>query len=76
MEPDNPGGFAYSKCSMYAVNFTDMLRNGIEKADPSWPVQSCQNGWEYNFTEIPYSTVATDVSIRQTATYLNVSIGL
>lgn len=47
---------------MYAVNYEELLLNGIEEADSSWPVQSCQHGWEYNFTEIPYSTVATDVS--------------
>ena len=54
-------GFAYSKCSMYAVNFTEMLNNGIKQADPSWPVTSCRNGWEYNFTAIPYATIATEV---------------
>ena len=46
---------------MYAVNFTEMLNNGVVKSDPSWPVQSCRSGWEYNFTDIPYSTVATEL---------------
>ncbi|ETN60286.1 hypothetical protein AND_008086 [Anopheles darlingi] len=45
---------------MYAVNFTEVLANNIRKADPSWPTQPCQNGWEYNFTDVPYATVATD----------------
>lgn len=49
---------------MYAVNFTEMLAKGIIKADPSWPKQSCKNGWEYNFTEIPYSTIATEVGLK------------
>lgn len=57
------GSASYSKCSMYAVNFTDVLANNIRKADPSWPTQSCKNGWEYNFTDVPYRTAATDVSI-------------
>lgn len=54
-------GEGFAKCSMYAVNFTEMLLSGIQAADPSWPTQSCQYGWEYNFTEIPYSTVATEL---------------
>ncbi|XP_050097662.1 organic cation transporter protein [Anopheles aquasalis] len=51
---------SYSKCTMYAVNFTEVLANNIRKADPSWPTQPCQNGWEYNYTDVPYATVATD----------------
>jgi hypothetical protein len=50
-------------CSMYAVNFTEKLAQGVVKADPSWPKQPCKHGWEYNFTDIPYSTVATEVSV-------------
>lgn len=50
---------------MYAVNFTEVLLSGIVEADPSWPVQACKYGWEYNFTEIPYSTAATDVRLAQ-----------
>lgn len=57
-------GDDHSKCSMYAVNFTDLILAGVQEADPSWPVQSCQYGWEYNFTDIPYATVATEVSNR------------
>lgn len=54
------GTASYSKCSMYAVNFTEVLANNIRKADPSWPTQPCQHGWEYNFTDVPYKTAATD----------------
>lgn len=56
--PDQNG---FSQCSMYAVNYTEMLANNVVKSDPSWPTQSCRHGWEYNFTEIPYSTIATEV---------------
>lgn len=56
---DNVHG--YSKCSMYAVNFTEALANGTTEADPSWPVVACRHGWEYNFTELPYTTIATDL---------------
>ncbi|XP_053673167.1 organic cation transporter protein [Anopheles nili] len=68
---EEPAGFAtgvddgtaetsYSKCTMYAVNFTEVLANNIRKADPSWPTQACQHGWEYNYTDVPYQTAATD----------------
>jgi hypothetical protein len=56
---DENGG--YSKCTMYAVNFTQMHLIGKKQAEPDWPIQACAHGWEYNFTEIPYSTVATEV---------------
>ncbi|XP_055606825.1 organic cation transporter protein-like [Uranotaenia lowii] len=55
------GTASYSKCSMYAVNYTEVLANNIKKADPSWPTQPCQHGWEYNFTDVPYRTAATDL---------------
>ncbi|XP_052860354.1 carcinine transporter [Anopheles cruzii] len=51
---------SYSKCSMYAVNFTEVLANNIRKPDPSWPTQPCRHGWEYNYTDVPYATAATD----------------
>lgn len=55
------GMASYSKCSMYAVNYTEVLANNIRKADPSWPTQPCKHGWEYNFTDVPYRTAATDL---------------
>lgn len=52
----------HSKCSMYAVNYTEILEKGITVADPSWPITHCKHGWEFNYTVIPYSTVATEVN--------------
>uniref|UniRef100_A0A182TJ22 Major facilitator superfamily (MFS) profile domain-containing protein n=1 Tax=Anopheles melas TaxID=34690 RepID=A0A182TJ22_9DIPT len=57
---DGSPPIGYSKCTMYAVNFTEVLANNIRKADPSWPTQPCRHGWEYNFTDVPYQTAATD----------------
>ncbi|XP_012217407.2 organic cation transporter protein [Linepithema humile] len=57
--PANEDG--YSKCTMYDMNYTDLLLKGIEKADPNWPKKSCSHGWEFNFTDIPYETVATEL---------------
>lgn len=56
-------GVFYEKCFMYAVNYTEILKSGIKKADPSWPIQSCKYGWEFNFTDVPYETVSTEVFI-------------
>lgn len=56
---DENGG--YSRCTMYDVNFTYIHSLGIRKADTNWPKKSCAHGWEYNYTEIPYSTIATEV---------------
>ncbi|XP_023301982.2 organic cation transporter protein-like [Lucilia cuprina] len=50
----------YDNCLMYNVNYTEMLAKGMRVADPSWPTVPCLHGWSYNFTEIPYSTVATE----------------
>lgn len=53
-------GDGYSKCSMYAVNFTEILAKGIKVADSTWPTVPCRSGWSYNFTDVPYETVATE----------------
>ena len=52
-----------AKCRMYDVNYTDVLARGLEFADPDWPTRHCDRGWEFNFTVIPYATVATEVII-------------
>lgn len=48
---------------MYAVNFTSLIAAGITEADPSWPISECQHGWEYEFTDVPYTSIATEVGI-------------
>ncbi|KAI8040535.1 beta-alanine transporter [Drosophila gunungcola] len=50
----------YNNCYMYDVNYTELLAQGKVMADPKWPRVKCRHGWSYNFTEIPYSTVATE----------------
>lgn len=51
----------HSKCSMYDVNYKEIMEKGIKVADPNWPVTHCKHGWEFNYTVIPYSTVATEL---------------
>ncbi|KAF5290612.1 hypothetical protein FQR65_LT01902 [Abscondita terminalis] len=52
------------KCHMYAVNFTEMLLQGVTEADPSWPTKPCDNGWEYNLTtsDVPYASIAVELN--------------
>jgi hypothetical protein len=46
---------------MYAVNFTEMWDKRITEGDSSWPITDCMHGWEFNYTDIPYSTIASEV---------------
>ncbi|XP_037038412.1 solute carrier family 22 member 3-like [Bradysia coprophila] len=50
-----------SKCTMYMVNYTEVLNNNITEADPTWPTQSCKFGYEFDHSEIPYTTIATEL---------------
>ncbi|XP_018573275.1 organic cation transporter protein [Anoplophora glabripennis] len=50
----------FDRCHMYDVNFTEILENGGKKANPTWKIIPCKNGWEYNKTEIPYSSISTE----------------
>ncbi|XP_015043213.2 organic cation transporter protein [Drosophila pseudoobscura] len=50
----------YNNCYMYDVNYTEIMAQGKVMADPKWPKVKCRHGWSYNYTEIPYSTVATE----------------
>lgn len=52
-----------SRCSMYAVNFTALMEQfDMLMVNTSWPTQPCIHGWEYNRVEVPYSTIATEVT--------------
>lgn len=51
----------YSKCTMYAVNYTQLLIESINEPDPTWETQSCVNGYEFDHSEITYSTIATEL---------------
>lgn len=59
---DGSNGNGHSRCSMYAVNFTQILADGITKADPNWPIVSCQQGWEFDKNELPYPTISSEVN--------------
>lgn len=50
---------------MYAVNYTQLLIDDIREADPTWETQSCVYGFEFDHSEIPYTTIATEVNSSQ-----------
>ncbi|KAM3955408.1 carcinine transporter [Aphomia sociella] len=51
----------YEKCFVYDVDWTKVLENGNTQPDKSWPTKKCQDRWEFNFTDIPYETIATQL---------------
>ncbi|XP_044574605.1 carcinine transporter-like [Cotesia glomerata] len=51
----------FARCFMYAVNYTELLNNNITKADPSWPTKPCQHGWSFNYTAVPYASIAAEL---------------
>lgn len=53
----------HDRCRMYAVNYTEVLQQGLAEPDPTWPTVGCRNGWEYNYTDVPYATIASEVRI-------------
>lgn len=59
------GSDGLDRCHMYDVNYSDILSRGVQEANASWPIVPCRNGWEYNMTEVPYSSIATEVSLGQ-----------
>ncbi|XP_033363124.1 carcinine transporter-like [Bombus vosnesenskii] len=46
---------------MYDVNYTEILLNGSHVPDLSWPTKDCQQGWEFNYTTVPYASVASEL---------------
>lgn len=50
----------YSLCTSYNVNWTEILATG-GKPDSTWSTIPCQNGWEFNKTDIPYPTISSEL---------------
>lgn len=47
---------------MYDVDFLAEIKKGIYVGNNSWPRRKCINGYEYDHSEIPFTTIATEVS--------------
>ncbi|XP_035734489.1 carcinine transporter-like [Vespa mandarinia] len=62
---------SFSRCYMYNVNYSEILNKGTTESDPNWPKVPCLNGWEYNYTMIPYASIATELSWVCERTFLS-----
>lgn len=51
----------YDRCRVYDLNWTQILELKITDPDPIWRTKACEHKWEYNFTDVPYETIATEL---------------
>lgn len=52
--------FGYAQCYSYEANWTHVLETG-QTPNASWNKVPCQNGWEFNKSEIPYPTISSEM---------------
>ncbi|XP_041970556.1 carcinine transporter-like [Aricia agestis] len=57
--PFNNG--SYEKCFVYDVDWQKVLEAGNVTADPAWPIKKCVDQWEFNYTDVPYKTIASEL---------------
>ncbi|KAJ0179010.1 hypothetical protein K1T71_005785 [Dendrolimus kikuchii] len=57
---DENSRFGYSQCYAYDANWTYVLETGLTQ-NYTWNTIPCQNGWEFNKTEIPYPTITSEM---------------
>lgn len=57
---DADSRFGYSRCRAYAANWSEVIMYGL-KPNESWNTVSCQHGWEFNKSEIPYPTISSEL---------------
>uniref|UniRef100_A0A2A4K3T5 Major facilitator superfamily (MFS) profile domain-containing protein n=1 Tax=Heliothis virescens TaxID=7102 RepID=A0A2A4K3T5_HELVI len=46
---------------MYSTDFAQALADGRTTPDDEWPIVPCQYGWEYNKSDVPYDTIASEL---------------
>ncbi|CAB3257392.1 unnamed protein product [Arctia plantaginis] len=59
--PPSTGPFSHDRCKMYSADFKAALAQGRTTPDDEWPVVPCQYGWEYNKSDVPYDTIASEL---------------
>lgn len=57
---DKDSQFGYSRCSSYVANWTEVMLTGT-RPDENWSTTSCQHGWEFNKSEVPYPTISSEL---------------
>ncbi|XP_043271479.1 carcinine transporter-like isoform X2 [Venturia canescens] len=71
IELANEGAVEFSRCQMYDVNFTQLLEDGITEGNSSWKIVPCRHGWSFNYTRIPYASIAAELEWVCDKTYLS-----
>ncbi|XP_026734629.1 organic cation transporter protein-like [Trichoplusia ni] len=46
---------------MYSTDFKQALADGRTTPDDEWAIVPCQYGWEYNKSDVPYDTIASEL---------------
>lgn len=64
------GNLKIDQCRMYDVNYDQLYRDGQLEPNPEWPIVPCKYGFEFNFTDIPYPTIATEVSLHPNSSFI------
>ncbi|XP_012552868.1 carcinine transporter isoform X1 [Bombyx mori] len=49
----------WDRCSTYKTNWTRVLET-LTPPDPGTPTVPCENGWDFELTDIPYHTVVSE----------------
>lgn len=57
---DGSSRYGYSQCQAYVANWSEVLSMGL-KPDATWQTAPCQDGWEFDKTEIPYPTISSEM---------------
>ncbi|KOB67750.1 Organic cation transporter protein [Operophtera brumata] len=52
--------YGYSQCQAYVANWTEILSTG-KTPDETWQTAPCQDGWEFDKSEIPYPTITSEM---------------
>ncbi|XP_050665032.1 organic cation transporter protein-like [Leptidea sinapis] len=59
--PKSDGPYPHDRCHMYSANWTLALAQGRTTPDDEWKIIPCSNGWEYNRSDVPYETIASQL---------------
>ncbi|XP_058789019.1 organic cation transporter protein-like [Phymastichus coffea] len=59
-EDDAESHVKFSRCRMYIANYTEVLITG-KKPGPDTPIGSCQYGWSFNMTSVPYKSIGAEL---------------
>lgn len=61
MPPSRAGEeFEWDRCRTYEANWSHVLLT-MQPPDRGTPTVPCQNGWEFELSDIPYQTVVSEV---------------